>query len=106
MQSQRLSSQFFASISLGSPVSKTEKIKYFIVESKCKTQGVEGATVYGIVAEAEIDGKIVDKCAIEDVSSNKDEVLRLIEKLARNTVTPVTLADVVEDFITGGVLRR
>lgn len=62
---------------------------YTITQDK---KNIDGAvkTTYGI----KCDGMIID-----DVSTNKEEVIRLIDKLNEYGLSPCHLQDVIEDFI-------
>jgi hypothetical protein len=55
---------------------------------------------FGIKAQLYHENRLIDESTIEDVTSSKDELMELIETLSRNTVTPVTLKDVIEDYIS------
>jgi hypothetical protein len=54
---------------------------------------------YGIEARLFLDGRMVDGCTVDDVTCKQDEMLALIDLLSRNTVTPVSLKDVIEDHL-------
>lgn len=68
--------------------------KYKLIESSCKEQELKHITVYGI--QAECNEEVV---VIEDISSIKDKVVRLIELIKEHSVSPSQLIYIVEDFI-------
>jgi hypothetical protein len=75
------------------------KLNYFVTEGKCLTDGAPQVPVFGITVNMEIDGNIVDSSSICDVSPSLETVMRMTELFAQNSVTPITLKDVVEDCI-------
>lgn len=62
---------------------------YIITQEEKKIEGIV-RTTYGI----QCDGMIID-----DVSTNKEKVIRLIDKLNRYELSSCHLRDAVEDFI-------
>ena len=78
------------------------QIYYFLTETECMTDGVEGETVFGVETRLYVGGNETGRCVVNDLSSTKEKIVAFIEKLARNSVTPVALRDVVEDFIADG----
>lgn len=73
----------------------SQPIKYELVTSKCRTDGAEGATVYGV--------KISSNCSnylkFEDISTNQADVERLIILINKGNVEPNQLLYIIEDFI-------
>jgi hypothetical protein len=37
---------------------------------------------------------------VKDITTNKEDIYRLVEKLKNNFVTPISLHDIVQDFIS------
>lgn len=64
---------------------------YSMITSNCKSEGAEGATVYGINSG--------NNLVLEDVSANKKEVEQLIELLHEHYVSFEQIIYVVEDYI-------
>ena len=62
---------------------------YIITQEEKKIEDVT-KTTYGI----QCDGMTID-----DVSTSKEEVIRLIDKLSKYGLSPCHLQDVIEDFI-------
>lgn len=54
---------------------------------------------YGVEIEKISDTKVEESRAIYDVCSKKDELCDFLEKITKGNVTPVTLDDVVVDWI-------
>lgn len=66
-------------------------VMYSMISSKCKSDGAEGATVYGIN-----DGV---NFVLEDVSANREVVGNLIYLLQKHEVSLEQVTYVVEDYI-------
>lgn len=75
------------------------KLIYTLLEGRCSEEEFRSIPVYGIRTELLYDGKLTDSCEVCDVTTKKDMAAGLLELLSRNTVTPCTLKDVVEDFL-------
>lgn len=72
-------------------VQEFEPTIYSMITSKCKSEGAEGATVYGINGSHDF--------IIEDVSANKREVEQLLDLLHKHHVSLDQVIYVVEDYI-------
>ena len=57
-------------------------------------------TGFGIEARLYSGDKLIDEAAVNDVTCSQDEAIAMIGILSKNTVTPVTLKDVIEDYIS------
>ena len=58
----------------------------------------DGSTRYGIAVEAVCNGE--ETCAeVPDVTSRREEIAHLLWQLARGTVTPESLREVIEDSL-------
>ena len=55
---------------------------------------------FGIEAKLYLDGELIDDITVDDVVCSQSEAVALIELLSRNTVTPVALKYVIEDYIS------
>jgi hypothetical protein len=78
------------------------RINYYLTSKNYARDewGVEEPhTGYGVEVQLFIGGRQADCCKVADISVSQDEVLALIEVLSRNTVTPVSLRDVIEDYL-------
>lgn len=75
---------------------KQNIIIYELVTSECKTDGAEGAIVYGVKAFRGDDEINV----VEDISADEDRVNKLIDILRRTQVPPDQVLYIVEDYIS------
>ena len=71
-------------------------LHYFITESEsedysCKT--------YGIRVEKRINNVLVDSEELLDITTMYKEILDFTSLISRNTVTPVCISEVVEDYL-------
>jgi hypothetical protein len=73
-------------------------LRYRILESVCKTEGAQGATVYGIEVERNC-GEYREYAVFEDVSTDMRKVYELISLLSKNVVPPDQLQYIIEDSI-------
>lgn len=58
----------------------------------------DGTTRYGIAVEAVCNGEET-RTEVPDVTSRREEIDHLLWKLARGTVTPESLREVIEDSL-------
>lgn len=72
-------------------------INYDLLNSKCKTNGAEGSTVYGFRA-VRYDSRN-QSIEFPDISCNREDAERLISKLKENTVPFDQISYIVEDYI-------
>ncbi|MCL2350883.1 MAG: DUF6514 family protein [Defluviitaleaceae bacterium] len=69
-------------------------LKYF------RTEKMEGtARFYGIAAEKYINDALADNSSTGPLSEDAEYVERLMACLAKNTVTPMVLCEVLDDII-------
>lgn len=54
---------------------------------------------YGVTVEVCSQDAVTERSDVSDVTCDKQRMLELIETLSRNSVTPVTLMDVIEDSL-------
>lgn len=73
------------------------EVTYQIVTSRCKTDGCQGAVVYGL--KIIHYGDIYKFSEIEDISCNKQDVENLISRLIMEDVHPDQLIYIVEDYM-------
>lgn len=64
-------------------------LSYFILMNK----GTDGRNRYGVKVRSNCDDAVV-----LDLSERSERVFDLLDKLARNTVTPTGLPDILEDW--------
>jgi len=65
-----------------------------LITAECKTEGSEGATVFGVKGSS-----IEDTLVISDVSCNQQVVEHLIQLLNRGKVSSDQLYDIIEDYV-------
>ena len=78
---------------------KVFQVDYFLTSGLCQTDGSEQVMTFGILTKLSIDGKITEISRVEDVTASEETAQLLIEMLAKNGVTPVSVKDVIEDFV-------
>ena len=78
-------------------MSKLQSVKYELVTSKCKTDGAEGSTVYGIKTLNAFNRN--SNAEFEDISANKTVVERLLSLLHKVDVAPDQMFYIIEDSI-------
>lgn len=69
---------------------------YSLTSGTCEVLSTE---TYGVSVTLQREGGAVERCAIEDICCTKGGAQALLRLLCRHTVTPVTLRDVVEDYL-------
>jgi hypothetical protein len=84
--------------------SQPAHVKYILVKTLCECDGIDRIPVYGIKAELFINSALTDSSFVSDITSSEPKCKALMEMLAKNKVTPVTLKDVIEDLIAEGAL--
>ena len=73
-------------------------LKYYLLEQEIIADGGFGICTYGIEV-TKTSQKDCDGCCIHSVSFDRHATAEFIHKLARCSVTPVTLPDVVQDWV-------
>lgn len=72
-------------------------LRYELTTSFCKTDGAEGAQVYGFrVAHPDQDGYVAE---FRDISPNREAVEELILRFEKGQVQPDQMPYIVEDYI-------
>lgn len=72
-------------------VAKDFRVKYYLTENK---------NGYGTrVEKYNLENKLEESSQINDIFVKSDDAKRFISLISRNLVTPVSLKDVVEDYI-------
>lgn len=75
---------------------KEMKLKYYLIESSTGTNGV---TLYGIKVEKIVDEEKETE-EINGVSYSKEFVTQIISTLIQYTVTPISLIEIVDEYVT------
>ena len=66
-------------------------VRYHLVEENLRSERVS----YGI----EVSTSLGERGCVRDITDSYDDIRSLLDRLIRNTVTPVTLPDVIEDWL-------
>ena len=80
--------------SQATPKTQEDQNLYILTSSKKFFEDIGTRVVYGIIAKSD---SITE--SVEDISSNKDVVLSILQKLSEEQCSPIHLRDVVEDFL-------
>jgi hypothetical protein len=78
---------------------KVCSLNYYLLQNTCMAEGAANAPVYGIRVELTEFGRLLDSAEISDVTTSMESGKYLINLLSNNTVTPVSLKDVIEDYL-------
>ncbi|MEG6611745.1 DUF6514 family protein [Pseudoclostridium thermosuccinogenes] len=79
------------------------KLEYYILENEISDMDeLTGKIAYGIEIVKKVDGKNDEVSTVKNLSCCKESVIRILDKLACNTVTPVGMPYVLDDML--GVL--
>ena len=76
-------------------------VSYAIIEEKY-TLGNESRISYGIAAYSNVkeNGTATVVASVHDVTSNKEELMKLVDSCNRLKLSTLHLSDAVEDFIS------
>lgn len=76
------------------------ELEYYLVESKIDNEDFNGIEMYGIQIVKKIGKDFMESEFVRNITFNKDNAIDMIDKIARNTVTPMTLKYIVYDLIS------
>jgi hypothetical protein len=91
-----------ASIVLGDLPEKSQKacsLDYYLIQNECFMEDAEVSPVYGVRVDFLEAGHLVNSAEISDVTASIESGKYLINLLSKNTVTPTSLIDVIEDYL-------
>lgn len=71
------------------------ELEYYLIENDCPSYD----KVYGLEILKKDHSNISENERIENLFLCKEKASKIIESLARNTVTPVTLTSILDDII-------
>lgn len=78
---------------------KMAVLRYFVLEQTKSVEDIEGkVSTYGFEVE-KISGKNVESNLINDVTTDKEYAVDLMDCLRKNKVTPIHLSDVLADML-------
>jgi hypothetical protein len=78
---------------------KVCSLNYYLLQNTCKAEDASSKPVYGIRVELTNKGALIDSAEISDVTSSMERGKFLLSLLSKNTVTPTSLLDVIEDYL-------
>jgi hypothetical protein len=78
---------------------KACSLVYYLIQNLCSTDGAENRPVYGIRVELLEMGKLVNVSELSDVTVSIERGKYLMNLLSKSAVTPLSLIDVIEDFL-------
>ena len=81
--------------------------KVYIDDQQTKGQGFEleyyfthnDNDMYGVEIKKKINTNLQEEKHIFDIVRNKETTINILNRLARNQVTPVSFEDVIEDYL-------
>ena len=88
-------------ISCGDNIPEAVSVEYYVVEYETENECIN-ITTYGIevVKKQKIDGITYSEIkTIADICSSERMILAMVKAISNNTVTPITLEEVVEDML-------
>lgn len=93
------SSQFYSSAFLlpENPGAGKMEILYYLISGPYDEGGSASCRTYGVEVRLMCGARAVDQDTVGDITASEKEAKELLALLCRNTVTPVTLRDVIED---------
>lgn len=78
-------------------------LKYYIVTSDVITENSNLQVIsFGSEIEMHYEENNCKTCissVVKDITTNKDEIYKFIEKLKNNYVTPISLTEIVDDYL-------
>lgn len=76
------------------------ELDYYLVDSneRCIPE-LWGKRVYGIAISKKIDDNCFEEKAIKNFSCCKESTIKVIYQLADNSVTPISLEHILDDFL-------
>lgn len=74
-------------------------LNYYLLQNTCMAEEDANLPVYGIRVELTNQGRLIDAAEICDVTASMERGKYLINLLSKNTVTPISLLNVIEDYL-------
>lgn len=75
-------------------------VEYRLIRST-RSLGEAISNVYSVLCISHTDDGLTDEAFVYDISSDRDTASRIFTALTSGAVTPLTVADVVEDYLAG-----
>ncbi len=81
--------------------SRIVELEYYVTKSNIFYEHLnETQSAYGVGVEEKEKGQLTDKEEIQDITSNRDEIEKIIDVLKNNKVLPIHLKDVILDMLS------
>ena len=93
---------FFKSTKVHEGGLKNHELLYYILETGIEIDEYHNAVVYGIqVDKTEFTtSEISESKLIKDITTSKDNIMGLAQKLYNGIVTPTSLPEIIDDYIS------
>lgn len=78
---------------------KVYSLNYNLISIDIVDENYESSTAYGIEIEKFLNQQLKEKDFIYAISKNKQEVISLLKILSNGKVTPMSLVNVIDDYI-------
>lgn len=78
---------------------KVCSLNYYLLQNTSVADGYSILPVYGVRVELTDMGRLIDEAEFCDVTISIERGKYLLNLLSNNTVTPVSLKDVIEDYL-------
>lgn len=78
---------------------KVYSLNYNLISIDIVDENYKNSTAYGIEIEKFLDQQLKEKDFIYAISNNKQKVISLLKILSEGKVTPMSLVNVVDDYI-------
>jgi hypothetical protein len=76
------------------------KLEYYLLESECEEiEELKGEKIFGIEVIKKVEGIKEEVMSFKEFSSNFEVTKKILNTLAKNSVTPIELPYVLEDMI-------
>ena len=74
-------------------------LKYFLIE---KIQETNVLPLYGVQI-SKYDGDTIESDDVNGISHSKETVISIIKRLFQHEVTPISMVEIIDDFVTQGI---
>jgi len=73
-------------------------LHYFVTESEFTIEGC-CCKVYGVRVEKKVDEVVKESEEYSEITTLYDDIIHLTELMSRNEVTPVSVSNIIEDYL-------
>ena len=74
-------------------------LTYTLIAGRYSGEELPPYDSYGVEIRLSCGERLEDSTVVEDITCDRSEAENLIDRLRRHTVTPVTVRDVIEDYL-------